>query len=104
VPRNSGLEDSIPLGLKNRTANAHENSNGTAYVAATGRCVVAANFLFIPTALFVTIAFRRNGDVLSVLSRSSISGFTIKVLIRILSCHSATIKQCFEEAMFLNHQ
>ena len=41
VPRNPGLEDSIPLGLKNRAANAHENSNGTVYAAATGwRCVV----------------------------------------------------------------
>ena len=37
------LEDSIPLGLKYRTANVNENSNGRAYAAATGcRCVVSA--------------------------------------------------------------
>jgi hypothetical protein len=39
VPRNPGLEDSIPLGLKNRIANVYENGTGTVYAAATGcRC------------------------------------------------------------------
>jgi len=41
VPRNPGLEDTIPLELKNRIANVHENGNGTAHAAATGcRCNV----------------------------------------------------------------
>jgi hypothetical protein len=36
VPRNPGLEDTTPFGLKNRIANGHENDNGRMYAAAMG--------------------------------------------------------------------